>query len=683
MAAAGVSGATKPMGPHSDPPPEIENVFYVVIDGARYSETLGDSAYAYANIPHLWNDLRPLGTILSSLYNTEMTNTTPSFHTVFTGQYVDGWNRLNNEPFGNLGSIIPMFPTIFELYRKEKVISAEKVWLVSGNGALRKANCSHFPGYGETFGASRSFNRPVSDDSVWTALQQVMDTHQPSLVVVNLGDTDLAAHTGDWLSYTSTIHRADSIVWELYKKIQAIPPYTDTHYKDRTVLFVATDHGRDQNNFTRHDRSDYGCRQITFLATGPVIRAGAEVGEFHELVDVCPTIGALLGFATPYAQGRVMSELFVPGILKIGQERIPPEGADSSTEQPTRVTDSPAIAETPTICHTTSGLHLAWCDTRTGLSRIHYARSSDGGSTWSPDTLLVDAFALFPRLASSGDTLLLCWSEYRDQGRTGANWELFSMRSCDGGQTWEPEIRLSPPMFGGIFPAPLITRNRAVTLLTVLPKYPSPLGRMQLAYRGSDDAGATWPDSALVTSPAARQPEAPSLVADSDGVLYAAWRSIEYYNWEIIFSKSTNGGRTWSTQTRLTDETHESYYPTIALAGSVLNVAWADLSSGTWQVYLKRSLDGGVSWSSDTPLTTSAAGAIQPILAAAGDTLHLFWVDYRDRDANLYHSASIDSGQSWTPETRLTWSDSISVYPAVCVNGQTAYLAWQDNRDGG
>lgn len=42
---------------------QTENVFVVVIDGARYSETFGDNSsnLNHSLIPHIWNDLRPLG----------------------------------------------------------------------------------------------------------------------------------------------------------------------------------------------------------------------------------------------------------------------------------------------------------------------------------------------------------------------------------------------------------------------------------------------------------------------------------------------------------------------------------------------------------------------------------------------------------------------------------------------
>jgi len=297
--------------------------------------------------------------------------------------------------------------------------------------------------------------------------------------------------------------------------------------------------------------------------------------------------------------------------------------------------------------------------------------------------MLVDSFALFPKIVAREDTILLCWAEYRTRINNEADWELYSMRSSDGGLTWSGKQRLSPPLFGGLFPAPILTaQGGANVLMTVLPPYPLPLGRMRMGCRTSFDGGRTWPDSTQVSYPQSYQPECPSIAADASGVLYGAWRSMQYRNWEIIFSRSTDGGHRWLGETRLTDELHESYDPAIAVAGSSLDVVWSDFRSGTWQTYSKRSSDGGIHWTPDSAVTSSTVGAILPVLVSSGDTLDLFWVDFRDGNAEIYRRSSSDGGGSWGPETRVTWDDSVSIRPAVAVNGQTTYLAWQDNRDG-
>jgi hypothetical protein len=47
----------------------------------------------------------------------------------------------------------------------------------------------------------------------------------------------------------------DSLIYEFWKHIQALPPYTDTFYKNKTVMIVTTDHNRTRN------KAKYGYHQ--------------------------------------------------------------------------------------------------------------------------------------------------------------------------------------------------------------------------------------------------------------------------------------------------------------------------------------------------------------------------------------------------------------------------------------
>ncbi len=45
--------------------------------------------------------------------------------------------------------------------------------------------------------------------------------------------------------------------------------------------------------------------------------------------------------------------------------------------------------------------------------------------------------------------------------------------------------------------------------------------------------------------------------------------------------------------------------PVIAINGSVVHVVWSDERDGNYEIYYKRSTDGGVSWGADTRLTNN------------------------------------------------------------------------------
>jgi hypothetical protein len=265
-----------------------ENVFLVVIDGSRQSETFFDSTHQY--IPHIWNELRPMGSINTSFSNNNLTETNPGHATLESGVWQ---NILNN------GSQRPTSPTVFEYLRKQLGTAATLTWVVAGKSKLNILSYSTVGEYGSAYGASVSAVTR-SDTDTWTALQSVMDTNHPKLVVVNLASTDSAGHVNSWGGYTSAIVKADMIVANLWSKITS-----DAMYKNKTSLIVTNDHGRHDDShggFSNHGDTCNGCKQLLFLAVGPDFKSNYISPIPRTQIDMAPTIGNLLGFDTPLSE---------------------------------------------------------------------------------------------------------------------------------------------------------------------------------------------------------------------------------------------------------------------------------------------------------------------------------------------------------------------------------------------
>ncbi len=229
-----------------------QNVILVVIDGARYTDTYGGADPA-ANIPHLWNDLKPQGTLYSNFRNNGITFTNSGHSTLLTGT----WESLIND-----GSERPTKPTIFEYFRKEKGASISEAYVIAGKEKLNILNYSTDEQYGSAYRAS-VFAEDVSDNAVYSNLISTMDLHHPKLIIVNFPDVDLAGHSGDSTAYINAIYNADSLVNELWNKIQS-----DPYYKNNTTLFITNDHGRHTADFKGHGDDCEGCRHIMLLALG-------------------------------------------------------------------------------------------------------------------------------------------------------------------------------------------------------------------------------------------------------------------------------------------------------------------------------------------------------------------------------------------------------------------------------
>jgi hypothetical protein len=67
----------------------------------------------------------------------------------------------------------------------------------------------------------------------------------------------------------------------------------------------------------------------------------------------------------------------------------------------------------------------------------------------------------------------------------------------------------------------------------------------------------------------------------------------------LLFSAVASGD-TWTPNKRLTNTTNHSLHPAIAANGSNIYVVWEDYTPGSYEIYFKKSDDGGATWSPNT-----------------------------------------------------------------------------------
>ena len=269
--------------------PAAQNVFIVVIDGVRYSESFGSEA---KYIPHLYNDLSPLGTVFTNfrIADEGITSTNPGQASILTGN----WQLIAND-----GTEHPNKPTVFEYYRKVFDAKETDCFVVAGKKKLEALAYSSFPEYGIEYKASTKCFDLESNNKVYDSLLVSLDTYHPQLVLVNFPMTDKEAHAGSWDGYIAAIENVDSLIYLLYNKIQ-----NDTFYKNKTTFLITNDHGRHTNDFTNHGCDCDGCEHIMLLAIGNNFDANKVNNNLHYQIDICKTVGDIMNFKTTFAQGN-------------------------------------------------------------------------------------------------------------------------------------------------------------------------------------------------------------------------------------------------------------------------------------------------------------------------------------------------------------------------------------------
>ena len=109
---------------------------------------------------------------------------------------------------------------------------------------------------------------------------------------------------------------------------------------------------------------------------------------------------------------------------------------------------------------------------------------------------------------------------------------------------------------------------------------------------------------------------APSIEVGSGGEVYVAWHDNDPGNQDVYFAKSMDHGKTYTPPINVTENTGNSSFVDIAVAGNgFIFLAWADNTEGESDIYLSFSRDGGDNFETPINLTRSSVNSVAAKLA--------------------------------------------------------------------
>lgn len=173
-----------------------------------------------------------------------------------------------------------------------------------------------------------------------------------------------------------------------------------------------------------------------------------------------------------------------------------------------------------------------------------------------------------------------------------------------------------------------------------------------------------------------------SIAVDPSGAVHIVWYDTRDGKPQVYYERSTDGGKTWGPDTRLSDQKGAAEHPSIAVSGNYVYAAWHTTGAGNGiNIHFRRSSDGGDTWAPEVALTTQGADA-HNCLSADGSAVQISWGDSRTGEAEMYTRRSNDYGKTWSPEVRISDLPWDSWVPTVQIAGPVTYAAWVDTRDG-
>jgi hypothetical protein len=345
------------------------------------------------------------------------------------------------------------------------------------------------------------------------------------------------------------------------------------------------------------------------------------------------------------------------------------------------------------LCGDDGTLYVTWSDTRDGDYNIYFSRSEDGGRTWlAPNVRISDAptglYDYPAPMAIDDGILYTTWVLYKKTHRADKH-VLFS-KSLNRGDIWTPSVQVDDGTKSS-------KRSQMVCVginrdIYIVWEDFRPYDDSDIYFSRSTDGGETWTNPDIkVNEDSYGYQQRPSMAIDPWGNLYVAYDYHLDGEYSRIYSvRSTDGGDTWSWPHVQVDDDRPGDHYKPELAAGQDGTIYASWSCG--HILFCKSTDGGETWSRPSIQVDHVPDNYfwndhSAIAVDDAGNIYVTWDALNSEDAylDIFSGMSTDGGQTWTnPSVRVNDGTYLSQSKPAIASGSIrhAYIVWRDSRGG-
>jgi len=190
-----------------------------------------------------------------------------------------------------------------------------------------------------------------------------------------------------------------------------------------------------------------------------------------------------------------------------------------------------------------------------------------------------------------------------------------------------------------------------------------------------------WTQKISLESHSEWKAQSPDIAVDGENI-YAVWNCfVTEYASVISFKRSTDAGKTWDETVRFTSEDGIADFSKIAVNKNYVHVVWRDFKGEYPEIYYKRSEDSGKTWDEEIQLThnnTISFNLYDIKVEACESAVYVVWKDYRNESSEVYFKKSMNNGEAWSFDKRVSHDYTPSYHPAIAVDRNYIWIVWDD-----